>query len=376
MTGLSAPRTIHADDAQETPLTPPSPTPIFRSGFDMTISKPAIATPKSDFWLVGGLSILALSLLAVSNFAGSNELVLENYIILTVLLNGTHFLASYRLLYSSRAFALTYPWASVYVPALLVIYGFGALILTIPYPSITLPVELLLATASLYLALHYTGQAWGMMASFAYLDGVRFQPHERRILRLCLRTMAIWHAVWALRLLWTPSMSMAPYVELLSYILNTMGVLSLVVGVLCLASVGRANGQRVTARIVVPYVALHVWYAFLYVFPQSIFWVQIFHALQYLPFPFRVELNRASHSPQSKNNFATSVAYLGTLAALSAIIFGYIPWSAEAIGPGARSVWVVIAAIINIHHYFIDGCIWHISNPVVSQELFAHTKHR
>jgi len=342
----------------------------------MNTPRPAIATSSSDFWLVGGLSIVALSLLAALTVTDSSQLVLRKYIILTVLLNGTHFLASYRLLYSSRAFALTYPWASIYVPVILIIYGFSALILTIPYPSLTLPVELLLATASLYLALHYTGQVWGMMASFAFLDGVRFQPNEKRILRLCLRVMAMWHAVWALRLLWKPSLGLARYVDLLTYTLNILGLLSLVIGMLCLASVGRTQGQRVTARIVVPYLALHVWYAFLYAFPQSIFWVQIFHALQYLPFPFRVELNRASENLQSAHTLASGLAYCGTLVGLSAIIFGYLPWSAEATSVGAQSTWSVIAAIINIHHYFIDGCIWHISNPVVRQELFAHTQHR
>jgi hypothetical protein len=57
----------------------------------------------------------------------------------------------------------------------------------------------------------------------------------------------------------------------------------------------------------------------------------------------------------------------------SALVFGGIPWVADEMGPGANSVWVVIASVINIHHYFIDGCIWRISNPVVSKELFAHT---
>jgi hypothetical protein len=29
---------------------------------------------------------------------------------------------------------------------------------------------------------------------------------------------------------------------------------------------------------------------------------------------------------------------------------------------------------VNIHHYFTDGVIWHISNPDVRRELFAHVK--
>ena len=37
---------------------------------------------------------------------------------------------------------------------------------------------MLIAVASAYLAWHYTGQVWGMMASYAYLEGARFEPIE------------------------------------------------------------------------------------------------------------------------------------------------------------------------------------------------------
>jgi hypothetical protein len=117
-----------------------------------------------------------------------------------------------------------------------------------------------------------------------------------------------------------------------------------------------------------------VWYGFLYCFPQSIFWVQIFHALQYLPFPLRVELNRADAARGQLGHLKTGIVYFVMLAFTSAIIFGMIPWISTGLGQGSHSVWVAIASVINIHHYFIDGCIWHISNPVVRQDLFAHTR--
>ncbi len=39
--------------------------------------------------------------------------------------------------------------------------------------------------------------------------------------------------------------------------------------------------------------------------------------------------------------------------------------------PG-RVAPVLILMFVNIHHYFTDGVIWHISNPDVRKELFAH----
>jgi hypothetical protein len=145
-------------------------------------------------------------------------------------------------------------------------------------------------------------------------------------------------------------------------------------GLFCFHRIGRRIGRRIPAKVVMPYVALHVWYGFLYLFPQALFWVQIFHALQYLPFPLRVELNRALHAGESRRALGNSLIYLGALAFTSALLFGLVPWISKANGGGAYSVWVGIASVINIHHYFIDGCIWHISNPVVSKELFSHTR--
>ena len=339
----------------------------------MTSQGRHILSPALDSWLVGGGSLLVLSLLAAIGFFVSPDLVLQNFLVLTVLFNGTHFLASYRLLYSSRDFALSYPWASVYMPAILIAYSAWAIAMHIYNPAVTWPVPVLTGAAAVYLALHYTGQAWGMMASFAYLDGVRFKPSDKRVLRFCLRIMAAWHMLWAMRLLWKPEPAVEGYVEAASIGMNVLGLLSFVVGLVCLSSVGRSEGHRVTGRVVLPYIALHVWYAFLYVFPAAIFWVQIAHALQYLPFPLRVELNRSSTLSSSKSAARVALSYGLVLAICSALLFGLVPHIAERMGVGAQSVWVVIASVINIHHYFIDGCIWHISNPVVSKELFAHT---
>ncbi len=336
-------------------------------------SQSVILSARSDVWLTGGLSVVVLVALAAFGSLGYREFLLQDFLILTVLLNGTHFMASYRLLYSSREYAATYPWASFYVPGFLVLYTLMALGLCSYNPEWTLPLHALIATATLYLALHYTGQAWGMVSSFALLDGIRFEPAERNTLRRFLRGMAVWHVVWGMKLLWPPGPQYSQYVRLLDIGLNSLAVVSLLGGLLCFHRVGARLGRRVPLRVMTPYVALHVWYCFLYLYPQSIFWVQIFHALQYLPFPLRVELNRTQGARGSQGSLASAAGYLGVLALASALLFGVVPWVSKELGQGAYSVWVAIASVINIHHYFIDGCIWHISNPVVSKELFSHT---
>lgn len=336
--------------------------------------QPAILNPRSDIWLTGGISVVVLVTLAALGLLGSRDFLLQEFLILTVLLNGTHFMASYRLLYSSREYAATYPWASFYVPGFLILYMLIGIGCCSYNPDWVLPIHVLTATATLYLALHYTGQAWGMVSSFAFLDGIRFESRERTVLRRFLRCMAAWHVVWGIKLLWPPAPQYAQYVQWLDLLMNSLAVVSLLGGLVCFYRVGVRLGRRVPLRVMMPYVALHVWYGFLYLFPQSIFWVQIFHALQYLPFPLRVELNRAQSVGSSQARLSSAIGYLGVLVFTSALLFGLVPWVSQGLGQGAYSVWVAIASAINIHHYFIDGCIWHISNPVVSKELFSHTQ--
>lgn len=324
--------------------------------------------------LAGGLSIFVLVLLSLFSSYGRSELIVQEFLILTIALNGTHFLASYRLLYSSRSYALSYPWASIIVPAILVVWGAAALILCSYNPAWTQVGQALTAVAALYLSLHYTGQVWGMIASFSYLEGVRYSSSERRALRFFLRFLAAWQVLWTLKLLWDVPPDYRHGVDSVSNIMNWLGLISLFGGLFCMWRAGQRVNRGLSGRISVPYIALHVWYSVLYFYPKALFWVQLSHALQYLPFPMRVELNRAGHSPGGCSPVRSGLNFAATMLILSLLMFGGLPYLAASMGPGAQSVWVIIAAIINIHHYFIDGCIWHISNPVVSKELFAHTR--
>jgi len=43
------------------------------------------------------------------------------------------------------------------------------------------------------IARHYTGQVWGMMASYSHLAGRPFDTIERRLIRGSLRILLAWH---------------------------------------------------------------------------------------------------------------------------------------------------------------------------------------
>jgi hypothetical protein len=136
-------------------------------------------------------------------------------------------------------------------------------------------------------------------------------------------------------------------------------------------------------RVLVPFVSIWTWYALLAVYPFAIFWVQISHALQYLLFPARVEMNRQAQKredgePQKSIDFTKLAIYAVVLVGSGLAISEGVPRLLEVgiplLGPDVTldSAKGAIVAFINVHHYFADGAIWKLSNPAVRKELFAH----
>ncbi|HTE44134.1 MAG TPA: hypothetical protein VK636_02730 [Gemmatimonadaceae bacterium] len=333
----------------------------------------SILSPVVDFLCVGGLSLIVFVPLLLS---GRSDLVIIGagaQAWLGTAINMPHFMASYRLVYRSREMIMKHKWASIYVPLILLAYI--ALALWEAQYSPTL-VIVLVTVSSAYLAWHYTGQVWGMMASYAYLQGARFETNERLLIRTSLRILLAWHVSWFLYTQLRDPSRLRPF-----YLLISAGTLvAFVVGVVGLAKMRRRTGKLPPAKALVAWVAIFVWYAMMARDPKAIFWIQIAHALQYLAFPVRVEINRNTATPsRSSRSVAAHMAmYAGVLLVVSFVIAQVVPGAAmgavaDIFGeePG-RAAPILILMFLNIHHYFTDGVIWKISNPEVRRDLFAH----
>ena len=334
---------------------------------------PSILNPTLDFLLAGGLSLIVFVPLLLS---GRTDLVLigagaQAWLAATI--NMPHFMASYRLVYRSREMILKHKWASIYVPAILAAYTVVALWQARSSPVLVI---VLVSVSSAYLAWHYTGQVWGMMASYAFLAGARFEKSERLLIRTGLRILLAWQVTWFLYTQLRDPTAVRPLYALIS----AGTVLAFVLGAIGIIKMRRRTGHFPPARALIAWTAIFVWYAVLARDPKAIFWIQIAHALQYLAFPIRVELNRASHQPhESANGPAWHMLVYGAgLMAVSLVIARIVPASAMSVvgnvfgeEPG-RAAPILLLMCINIHHYFTDGVIWKISNPEVRRDLFAH----
>jgi hypothetical protein len=270
---------------------------------------------------------------------------------------------------------LRHKWATIYVPLILLLYMIVAL-----YEAQSSPVlvVVLISVASAYLAWHYTGQVWGMMASYAYLEGAAFERSERLLIRTSLRLLLVWQVTW---FLYTQLRDPSPVRS--AYMLVSAGTaVAFVLGAIGLVKMRRRTGKLPPARALVAWAAIFVWYAVLARDPKAIFWIQIAHALQYLAFPIRVEINRTEEAPvHAPRNLLRHMAIYGVgLLAVSVLVSQIVPMGAMSVvgnmfgeEPG-KAAPILILMFINIHHFFTDGVIWHISNPEVRKELFAHTK--
>ena len=334
---------------------------------------PSILSPVIDILCVGGLSLIVFIPLLLT---GRTDLVLIGagaQAWLATVINMPHFMASYRIVYRSRAMIMAHKWASIYVPLILLGYVLVALWEAQSSPVLVI---VLISVASAYLAWHYTGQVWGMMASFAWLDGTGFETSERFLLRTSLRILLAWHVTWFLYTKLRDPSAVRPI-----YLLISAGTLvAFALGIVGLAKMRRRTGKLPPARALVAWLAIFVWYAVMARDPKAIFWIQIAHALQYLAFPIRVEINRTARSAgRGGAQVVRHMAIYGVaLLALSYVVAQVVPGSAmsavaDIFGeePG-RVAPILILMFINIHHYFTDGVIWKISNPDVRRELFAH----
>ena len=327
---------------------------------------------------------------------------------LALVVNYPHFLLSYKLAYSrGRAFVVGHWWQLLAVPALLAAL-FAAAWAFYDVRTDTLPWLLgarealmpwgvnaqvvarpllgdVLVTGAFHLMIltigwHYTKQVFGCTVVYAHYDGYALSPSQRTLLRRGLFT------IWAMSLVdfniagdWRAfagfsysSFDLPDVLHPLSQLVVAAAVWLVVRRVF--VENYRATGQRPSVNMVVPMVALCVWW--LPVTRQEEFFyllAPLFHSLQYLAFVYRMEDARLR---ESRRRWTVTAALLAAVVLAGWLAFEFLPRAADA-RLGTLAAWqipyFVIAAylFINIHHYFIDNVIWRMKDPRVRAYLLG-----
>ncbi len=341
-----------------------------------------------DFICVGGLSIALMTGLLIYIFfqksGGAGDIYFGSFMIFQAMINWPHFMASYRLLYKPSSNIRKHPFATVYVPIVLVLVIFAAVALGSGPAGNTNTLFIqqdigyfMWLVAAFYLAWHYTGQSWGMIASFTHLAGIKLTEEERLILRSGLRILLVWHVVWGAQDL--PQHWLGPVYPHLASLLNVVSAFAIaafIISAMTFAGIKRRTGQSPTPQMLAPWIAVYLWYLVLYFEPNAYLFVQLSHALQYLIFPLRVELNR-SQPDVTKERVIKQVLWSSRyyiLLLLAGFIVYYVPNLLIKERAQVYGLAVLISLAVSIHHYFVDGCIWKISNKEVRSSLFSHVR--
>lgn len=344
------------------------------------LSQKAIFTPKIDLAVTSGISILVMITLASWYFlagrpdSATAQDILPKLLIIQVLLNWPHFLVSYRLLYKKENFK-EFPLATLIIPAILLsicvasvmpIFGGDGIFnanIKIAY--------LIWVFSTFYLAWHYTGQAWGMMMVYSHINGIIFSKTESILLRTSLRVLIAWHVIWGLQTL--PPL---PYISVLQSgnsqnVVNLVAIISFMMG--CMVFANKSFEQRVDIRIFGAWLVTYLWYLVLFLIPKAFMFVQFSHALQYMIFPMRVEINR----DLSKNQTASTrskirIFTIYILSILGGLVIFYLPDVLIPSSSQAPTLFALIAISINIHHFYTDSAIWKLRNKQTRHLLFNH----
>lgn len=337
-------------------------------------ARPAIITPWVDFLCVGGLVVVPFAVIYALDVPFSEFRYWNSTVLLSqVLFNYPHFIASYRLLYQSKEIIQRHPWASIYLPIILVSYILFCLIHPLIFGE---PINIkywhfadLISTS--YLAIHYTGQAWGMVASFSYLGGALLTKSERHAVRGTLYVFMVWHIAIANVVAPEYSIFFPGIGDFLKWLLSTTTVLAhvgMAAVVVAFLSVARRIGRVPPLAMLVPVPVLYFGYMILTRGREGIILLQLAHALQYLIFPLRVEMNRTEVSSPRQRVFHV-LMYITGIAVVGNLVF--VGTSSIPSQPVLFAA-ILLAAMVNIHHYYIDGCVWKISTPEVRNDLFKH----
>jgi hypothetical protein len=343
-----------------------------------------LITPAVDAVCGGGLSLVVAAIVILYGWlteAGMNQMLIaiQVYLLTDLLINGPHFMASYRLLYTNQENYRKHPLVTILAPVIAVAFiGYviywcyrGPAAASEPLTIITI----LNWIAPVFLGWHYMGQSWGATACFAFLSDLRMNSRERRLIRSGFHALFIYHVAWAY-----DSMGFVQGVfaeeEAGKYLMEAvmsicrLGVfVTFALGLLGFRELSQREEKRIPVRVWLPWVATFSWYVMVDVHPASFFLLQAFHAFQYLMFPVRVEINEYTNPRHRwRHLFFYYIALV--LVGLVAFEWSDLFSASDAMLPVATATMMVI----NLHHYFIDAVIWKIRDPKVRQSLFSHVE--
>ena len=344
--------------------------------------------PTWDPWLVGGFSLVVWALFLVLLRPAPTPLVTAAVFYLAFVANFPHFLLSYQILYGDYRKKLLSSWRFVWAAFLSPIMIGGCLVLGALHPDTGLMgicAQFMLFTV----VWHAVKQIYGVMVVCGELAGNPITPAERKWLLPNL--YGLWIASW---IFFNTGSRQSQFLNTVFPPVNlptwapTLSLLFLGVTGAGLAWVWTQKYIQ-TGRLVSPngflaFAAGYAWYLPVLYHPSFILLTPFFHAIQYMPFVYRLRKGRTEDSTRGQSPSQKRAQEVRNVWAYFAIaILGgvfFLDWL-----PKRLDVWLAqtstsiltfqmlgaVNIFVNLHHYFIDNVIWKGDIPEFRQHVLG-----
>jgi Tfp pilus assembly protein PilF len=295
---------------------------------------------------------------------------------LALVCNYPHYMATLHRAYARREDRSAHRLFTHGITALLVLAGFAA--------HVHLDLLTWLFTAYvMWSPWHYTGQNYGLLMMILRRNGVDVTPGLRQALRASFVASYV-----MLLAAFNEGASADPLIQSLGLpvaittpIQVLAGGMFGVVGVAALAHLARSAGLRALAAPLTLYSTQALWF----VVPIGVSWVAgvatpqtrystgmlaVMHSAQYLwvtrYFARRDAIGRGEAAQWSDRRYWT-ILIAGGIA-----LFLPVPWLASyAAHVDFTASMLIVTAIVNLHHFVIDGVVWKLRDPRVSRALIG-----
>jgi len=322
--------------------------------------------------LIVGCGAWSVPLLLLAGGAGSTRTWAVAFYLLALGFNYPHYMATVYRAYHTRSDFAKYRVFTLHITAALAVVAVASHVWTAIVPWIF----------TLYLTWspwHYTGQNFGLAMMFARRNGIAPTTRERRQL------YAAFLASYALLFIsFHTGPSGDPLIRSigipLSVAIPARTVLLVVFGVLGVVTIGQWIARAGAQASLAPFV-LVLTQATWFVVPAMAEWAHgsqvqqtryvtvvlaLMHSAQYL----WITSYYAKREAGAEHGRWRPWAYIGTLLAGGISLFVPVPWFASYVfhTDFTQSV-LIVTAIVNIHHFILDGAIWKLRDTRVAALL-------
>ena len=308
----------------------------------------AFVHPAFDLLVIGsGLSLALTPFLLWGDQASGLGQWLQLWLPLLVLIsNSAHFAASTVRLYTKPNALRELPFLTLGFPLLTLLL----LVLALVFVDVVgRPLQTLYISWSPF---HYGAQAYGLSLIYAYRSGCSLSQGDKRLVRLaCLLPFAV-------SLLGGYHLLGGEWLEARLFTIKVFGWIAFALPAFIVLRLLRQGKTTLPWISVAVLVSNCVWLITLGR-TGAFVWATVFHGLQYLAIVTIFHVKDRLNRPGNAHGWAwhTATFYVACLA-LGYLLFEIWPFAYVLMGFGLAESMLLVAAVINLHHFIVDAFIW------------------